>query len=99
MFRMLRKQEAAAMTTTVAASEIQKNFGAYHDKALGGEAVCVTRYGRESVYIVSATTFHDLKQSQRRAIRVEDLTAAEIALIEAAEIPETARYSMENPAD
>jgi antitoxin StbD len=83
------------MSLTVPASEIQKNFGAYHDKALGGEAVCVTRYGRESVYIVSAAAFHDLKQGQRRALSVGELSDAEVALFEAAEIPVAERYEIE----
>jgi len=55
-----------SMSLSAPASEVQKNFGAYHDKALAGEAVRVTKYGRETVYIVSAATFHALKQVTRR---------------------------------
>jgi prevent-host-death family protein len=82
------------MSTTVTSSDIQKNFGAYHDQALI-EPVRVTKYGRETVYIVSAKTFHELKQSQRDAIASADLTDAELALIEAAEIPAEHRYSLD----
>lgn len=81
------------MSTTVTSSDVQKNFGAYHDRALT-EPVKVTKYGRETVYIISAQTFHALKQAQREAISATDLNDHEIALIEAAEIPEGHRYTM-----
>jgi PHD/YefM family antitoxin component YafN of YafNO toxin-antitoxin module len=82
------------MSTTASSSDVQKNFGAYHDLALS-EPVRVTKYGRETVYIVSAKTFHALKQSQRDAIASADLTDAEITLIEAAEIPSEHRYTLD----
>lgn len=81
------------MTTKATASDVQKNFGAFHDQALS-EPVQVTRYGRESVYIVSARTYHELRQSYRRAIGVEDLSDDEMAAIEAAEVPAEHRYSL-----
>lgn len=83
------------MAVTAPASEVQKNFGAYHDKALV-EPVRVTKYGRETVYIVSATTFHLLKQGQRRALAAAELNDAEMAAIAAAEIPATHRYSLKD---
>jgi hypothetical protein len=83
------------MGVTAPASEVQKNFGAYHDRALV-EPVRVTKYGRETVYIVSATTFHQLKQSQRRALGAGELTDAEMAAIESAEIPAEHRYTLRN---
>jgi hypothetical protein len=82
------------MPTTASASDVQKNFGAYHDRALS-EPVRVTKYGRETVYIVSATTFHEMKQAQRKAIASADLTDEEAGLIEAAEIPAEQRYSLD----
>lgn len=81
------------MSNTASASEVQKNFGAYHDRALS-EPVRVTKYGRETVYIVSAKIYHEMKQAQRTALAVADLTDAELALIEAAEIPSAHRYSI-----
>ncbi|MFT8481352.1 MULTISPECIES: type II toxin-antitoxin system Phd/YefM family antitoxin [Acetobacteraceae] len=81
------------MSTTVTSSDVQKNFGAYHDRALT-EPVKVTKYGRETVYIISAQTFHALKQAQRETIAATDLNDHEIALIEAAEIPKGHRYTM-----
>lgn len=81
------------MSITAPASEIQKNFGAFHDKALA-EPVRVTKYGRETVFIVSAETFHRLKQGERQAVATAELTDQEIARIEAAEVPVEHRYSL-----
>jgi len=82
------------MSKSASASEVQKNFGAFHDRALT-EPIKVTKYGRETVYILSAKTYHDMKQAQRDAIAAADLTAAEMSLIEAAEIPAEHRYSID----
>ena len=84
------------MSLSAPASEVQKNFGAYHDKALSGEAVRVTKYGRETVYIVSAATFHALKQARRDAVAAAELTDAEFEAIENAEIPAGARYNLDD---
>ena len=81
------------MAITVPSTEVQKNFGAFHDRAMR-EPVRVTKYGRETVFMVSAETFHALKQGQRRAVASSDLTDEEAALIEAAEIPVEHRYSV-----
>ncbi len=83
------------MSITVPSSDVQKNFGRYHDRALS-EPVRVTKYGRETVYIVSAETFHALKQAERQAVASADLSEAELALIDAAEIPAEHRYSLED---
>jgi prevent-host-death family protein len=83
------------MSITAPASDVQKNFGAFHDRALK-EPVRVTKYGRETVYIVSAETFHRLKQSERQALASEDLSDAEISALEAAEIPAEHRYSLKD---
>lgn len=44
---------------SVPASEIQKNFGEWHDKALV-EPVEITHYGRKTAYLLSATLFEQL---------------------------------------
>jgi len=80
---------------TVPASEVQKNFGAFHDQALT-QPVRVTRYGRETVVILSAKEFHALKQAQRQSLSVADLTEEELAEIARAEVPPAARYSIED---
>lgn len=79
------------MSQSATASSVQKNFGMFHDRALT-EPVMVTRYGRETVCIVSATRYRELKQFERQAIRAVDLSEAELALIEAAEVPPGVRY-------
>ena len=79
------------MSQSATASNVQKNFGLFHDRALT-EPVIVTRYGRETVCIVSAARYRELKQFERQAIRTADLSDAELALIEAADIPLSARY-------
>lgn len=84
----------ALVANSASASEVQKNFGAFHDRALT-EPVKVTKYGRETVYIVSAKTYHEMKQAQRDAVAAADLTAAELSLIEAAEIPAKQRYTID----
>ena len=85
------------MSITAPSSEVQKNFGAFHDRAML-EPVRVTKYGRETVYIVSAQTFHALKQGRRDAVAAADLTDAEFDLIAAAEIPSEHRYSLSDDA-
>jgi prevent-host-death family protein len=81
------------MSITAPASEVQKNFGAFHDRAMR-EPVRVTKYGRETVYIVSAETFHAMKQSRRDAVATAELSDAEAELIAAAEIPAEHRYRL-----
>ncbi len=82
------------MSDSVTASEVQKNFGAYHDRALA-EPIRVTKYGRETVYIVSAKTFHEMKQAQRDVIASAELSDDEMALIDEAEIPPAQRYRLD----
>jgi prevent-host-death family protein len=85
------------MSITAPSSEVQKAFGAFHDRALR-EPVRVTKYGRETVYIVSAETYHSLKQSRRDAIAAADLTDVEATLIAAARIAPEHRYNLEDDA-
>jgi hypothetical protein len=74
------------MSTKVAASDVQKNFGVWHDRALK-EPVQVTKYGRETVYLVSAETFHKLWASYRRAGSTRDLSEGEMVQIDQALVP------------
>jgi prevent-host-death family protein len=77
----------------VSASDVQKNFGRFHDQALV-EPVRVTKYGRETVVILSAAEFHALKQGQRRSLSVAELDQNALAAIADAEIPAAERYSL-----
>lgn len=74
------------MSASGAASAIQKNFGLWHDRALK-EPVQITKYGRETVYLISAETFHQLWASYRRAGSTPELTDAEMALMNEAQVP------------
>jgi PHD/YefM family antitoxin component YafN of YafNO toxin-antitoxin module len=44
---------------SVSASEIQNNFGEWHDKALV-QPVEITHYGRKTAYLISTTLFAQL---------------------------------------
>jgi antitoxin StbD len=82
------------MSSSVAASDIQKNFGLWHDRALK-EPVRVTKYGRETVYLISAETFNQLWASYRRAGSTLELTDAEMALMDEAQVPAEHDYDYE----
>jgi antitoxin StbD len=72
--------------SSAAASDVQKNFGLWHDKALQ-EPVQITKYGRETVYMVSAETFHELWACYRRAGSTRDLSSSDMALLNQAKVP------------
>ena len=86
------------MGTSVAASDVQKNFGLWHDRALQ-EPVQITKYGRETVYLVSDDTFHQLWQSYQRAMSTVELTDEEMDLMRSAQTPAEHDYSYEEDAE
>jgi len=71
--------------TSVPASEVQKNFGEWHDKAYEGP-VEITRYGRTTAYLVSARLFREMWASYRKIVPVEDLSDTEMAMIREAKV-------------
>ena len=79
------------MAKVVTASEVNKNFGRYHDQALV-TPVRVVKYRRPSVVIVSAAEYERLRRLDRKALAVEELSSADIAAIKAARIPKKHRY-------
>lgn len=81
------------MTATVTASDARKNFDLWHDRSRK-EPVRITEHGRESAYLVSAETFHELWSCYRKAMGVGALSDAEMALIMAAEIPDEHAYDL-----
>ncbi len=81
------------MTATVTASEARKDFDLWHDRSRK-EPVRITEHGRESAYLVSAETFHELWSCYRKAIGVGALSDAEMALIMEAEVPEAHAYEL-----
>jgi PHD/YefM family antitoxin component YafN of YafNO toxin-antitoxin module len=83
------------MATKVRASEVQKNFGAYHDRALK-EPVQITKYGRETAYLVSAETLNEMWASYRKVLRIGDLSDAEMDLIMQAKVPAEHDYDYQD---
>lgn len=83
---------------SVSASEIQKNFGEYEEKAIR-EPVEVTHSGRSSSYLVSEQLFRDMMASYRRAISVEVLSDSDVALIEQAQVHTDKPYDLEDIPD
>jgi PHD/YefM family antitoxin component YafN of YafNO toxin-antitoxin module len=78
---MGHRWSGAAVMISVPASEVQRNFSEYEEKAVE-EPVEVTHPGRSPSYLVSERLFKDMMSSYRRAIPVEALSDGDIALIE-----------------
>lgn len=70
----------------VSTADFIKNFGAVTDQALASP-VRITKHGRDRLVVVSAAEYDRLKRRDRRAVRIEDLTDAELELIAQAEVP------------
>lgn len=71
---------------SVTSAEFQKNFGRYREAAIR-EAVTITHHGRDSLVLLSADEYRRLKQRDREALLVAELTEQDIAAIRRAEIP------------
>jgi prevent-host-death family protein len=84
--------------SVVPSADVQKNFGAYREAALS-EPVIVTAYGTPSVVILSVAEYERLKELDRRVVRLEDWTEAELEEMIAAEIPAEYRYSIDDIPD
>jgi PHD/YefM family antitoxin component YafN of YafNO toxin-antitoxin module len=70
----------------VSTAEFIKNYGALADRALA-EPVMITKHGQDRLVVISAAEYSRLKQRDRRVLRAENWTDAELAMIEAAEVP------------
>ena len=79
--------------TIVTSAEAQKNFGRYREHALA-EPVIVTQYGKPSVVIISAAEYERLKELDRRVMRLDDMSDAEIEEMLDSSIPREQRYSI-----
>jgi prevent-host-death family protein len=75
----------------VTSAEVQKNFGRYREQALA-DPVVVTQYGKPSVVIISAGEYERLRELDRRVMRLEDMSDAEIEEMLNSEIPREHRY-------
>ena len=70
----------------VSSAEFLKNYGTLADKALG-EAVTITRNGRDRLVLVSVDEYERLKRRDRRVVKLEDFTDEEMALIANSQMP------------
>jgi hypothetical protein len=59
-----------AVTVTRKSTEVQQNFGAMLDRALGDEDIIVERYGVPRVAIVNYRRYQALVQAERELIRL-----------------------------
>jgi prevent-host-death family protein len=84
--------------TIVTSAEAQKNFGRYREKALA-EPVIITQYGKPSVVIISAAEYERLKELDRRVMRLDDMSDAEIEEMLNSSIPPEYRYSVSDIED
>jgi PHD/YefM family antitoxin component YafN of YafNO toxin-antitoxin module len=82
----------------VSASEVQKNFGEWHDKAYE-QPVEITRYGRTTAFLVSATMYRDMMASYRKAIPVTALDDHELHLIRNAVVETDRPYNLSDLPD
>jgi hypothetical protein len=80
---------------TVKASEIQKNFGLWHDRAHDGP-IGVSRYGRTTAYLVSAEQFDEMWACYRRAITADMLSNEDMALIRSATVETEQPFSLDD---
>lgn len=83
---------------SVTASDVQKNFGEWHDKAYEGP-VEITRYGRTTAYLVSAGLYREMMASYRKTLPVGDLDESTMELIRSAEVSTDAPYKLDDVAD
>lgn len=83
---------------SVPASEIQRNFGEWHDRA-SHEPVEITKYGRTSAYLVSAPLFKAMWASFRRALPAANLSESDIAMMLKSEVATTEPYDLDDVPD
>lgn len=70
----------------VTTAEFVRNWGQMADKALV-EPVTVTSNGRDHLVMISAEEYARLKRRDRRVVRTEELSEAEVEMIARAEPP------------
>ncbi|MER8824024.1 type II toxin-antitoxin system Phd/YefM family antitoxin [Mesorhizobium sp. M0991] len=73
------------MSTTVTAAAVSKNFGAYQDAAVR-DPVIITKNGRPRTVLLAYEDFVRLSKRDRRVDLTAELSADEIAAVEAVEM-------------
>ena len=82
----------------VSSAEFLKNYGTLADKALG-EAVTITRNGRDRLVLVSVDEYERLKRRDRRVVKLEDFTDEEMELIANSQMPPSLEHLDEELKD
>lgn len=70
----------------VTTAEFIKQYGALADRAIA-EPVTITKNGRDRLVLLSAEEYARLLHRARRAVRPEELSERDLALIGQAEVP------------
>ena len=70
----------------VSTADFIKNYGTLADKALT-EPITITKNGRDRFVMLSAEEYSRLKRRDRQVVRLEDFSAAEMALVAQSEVP------------
>jgi PHD/YefM family antitoxin component YafN of YafNO toxin-antitoxin module len=77
MMRIMLRDILGIAMAEVSSAEVQRNFGAYREKAEGThgepEPVMVMHYNKPSVVIIAATEYARLKRRDKRVLATEDL--------------------------
>ncbi|MFN3671925.1 MAG: type II toxin-antitoxin system Phd/YefM family antitoxin [Bosea sp. (in: a-proteobacteria)] len=74
----------------VPSAEFQRNIGIYQDMALT-QPVAITRRGRVRTVMISTEEYHRLKRRDREVLTLDDISADDLAAIEAAQAPVAAK--------
>jgi len=90
--------QETAMTISVAESEIQKNFGEWHDRA-DEQPVEITRYGRTTAFLVSAKLYRDMLASYRKVVTSAEMSEGEMELIRNAAVETDEPYNLDEIPD
>lgn len=83
---------------SVAASEIQKSFGEWNDRALQSP-VEITKYGRTSTFLVSAPLFKAMWASFRQSLPAAALSSSEVDMILNSGIVAGTSYNLDDIPD
>jgi len=75
----------------VSSAEFIKNYGTLADKALQ-EPVTITRNGRDRLVLISSEEYERMRRRDRRVIRAEDMSDAEMEEILNQRVPEEYEY-------
>lgn len=74
---------------TVTSAEFQRNFGRYKEAAIR-EAVVITSHGRDSLVLLSASEYQRIKQRDREALHVSELSDEDMEAMLAEPVPQEA---------